>query len=204
MIVKEAKKINLPIMGMVNSHCNVEIDYPIFAQDQTLQSVHFFCCFLATLIAKEHVYFQHKRYILQQSLLKSPKNLKPGSSTYSNFFLKRLIKFQNKVIRVSQYRFYNDKALFFRALKPMRKKKMIQKKFFKELYFSPSHVNKKNDSKKSFRERFFFSLTRKHKMILKKKFKKWYFYFLLVKNSHREEYVQKHTPPHLLFMKLLY
>jgi ribosomal protein S2 len=66
MILKEAKKVGLPVMGLVNSSTPFQIDYPIFAQEQTIQSVHFFCHFLATLIAKEMVYIQHKRYILQK------------------------------------------------------------------------------------------------------------------------------------------
>jgi len=70
MILKEARTVGLPVIGLVNSNCLVEIDYPIFAQDQTVQSVHFFCHFLAILIAKETVFVQHKRYTLQKA---SPK-----------------------------------------------------------------------------------------------------------------------------------
>ena len=66
MILQETQKVGLPVIGLVNSHCRNEIDYPIFAQDQTFQSVYFFCHFLATLIAKEMVYIQHKRYTLQK------------------------------------------------------------------------------------------------------------------------------------------
>jgi len=66
MILSEVKKIGIPVIGLVNSHCPFEIDYPIFAQDQTLSSVYFFCNFFATLIAKEMVYSQHKYYILQK------------------------------------------------------------------------------------------------------------------------------------------
>ena len=66
MILKETQKVGLPVMGLVNSHCSFEIDYPIFAQDQTPQNVYFFCHFLATLIAKEMVYLQHKRYTLKK------------------------------------------------------------------------------------------------------------------------------------------
>lgn len=53
MILSEIQKVGLPVLGLVNSDCSVEIDYPIFAQDQTFSSIHFFCHFLATLIAKE-------------------------------------------------------------------------------------------------------------------------------------------------------
>ena len=73
MILKEARKVGLPVMGLVNSNCSIEIDYPIFAQNQNLQSIHFFCHFLAALIAKETVYFQHKRYTLQKAVRKTYK-----------------------------------------------------------------------------------------------------------------------------------
>ena len=66
MIVREAKTVNLPIIGLVNSNCHLEIDYPIFAQDQTNQSIYFFCHFLAGLISKEMVYIQHKRFTIQK------------------------------------------------------------------------------------------------------------------------------------------
>ena len=103
MIVREAKKINLPVVGMVNSHCSVEIDYPIFAQDQTIESVHFFCYFLATLIAKENLYLQHKRYILQKTLTKSPTIINDLLSEEQNtLFLKRKVKFQNMVLKVNK------------------------------------------------------------------------------------------------------
>jgi ribosomal protein S2 len=66
MILNEARKVGLPVIGLVNSDCSFEIDYPIFAQDETLQSIYFFCHFLAVLIAKETVSIQHKRYTLQK------------------------------------------------------------------------------------------------------------------------------------------
>ena len=74
MILKEAKKVGLPVIGLVNSHCQLEIDYPIFAQDQTLQSIYFFCHFLAALITKETLYIQHKRFTLQKAFQKSFQN----------------------------------------------------------------------------------------------------------------------------------
>ena len=66
MILSEVQKIGIPVLGLVNSHCTFEIDYPIFAQDQSFSSVYFFCSFLSTLIAKEMAYSQHKHYTLQK------------------------------------------------------------------------------------------------------------------------------------------
>jgi len=45
MILSEIAKIGIPVMGLVNSHCTLEIDYPVFAQDQTISSVYFFVIF---------------------------------------------------------------------------------------------------------------------------------------------------------------
>ena len=75
MILSEITKVGLPVIGLVNSQCHFEIDYPIFAQDQSFSSVHFFCHFLATLIAKEMVYSEHKRYITQRAYVKKKINL---------------------------------------------------------------------------------------------------------------------------------
>ena len=67
MILSEIQKTGLPILGLVNSNCSSEIEYPLFAQDQSFASVHFFCHFLATLIAKEMTFWQHKAHIKKKS-----------------------------------------------------------------------------------------------------------------------------------------
>jgi ribosomal protein S2 len=67
MIITETKKVGLPVIGLVNSGCQLSIDYPIFAQDTSIHSVHFFCHFLATLIAKEMVQIQHKLFTARKS-----------------------------------------------------------------------------------------------------------------------------------------
>ena len=99
MILKEARKVGLPVIGLVNSNCLLEIDYPIFAQDETLQSIHFFCHFLAVLIAKESVFLQHKRYTLQKIARKTftiPETLqeKTKSELEEQFTLKKGIAFR--------------------------------------------------------------------------------------------------------------
>ncbi len=55
MILTEIKKVGLPVIGLVNSDCPFEIEYPLFAQEQSFANVHFLCHFLATLLAKEMV-----------------------------------------------------------------------------------------------------------------------------------------------------
>lgn len=55
MILRETKILNLPVIGLVNSDCPIEITYPIFGNANSIEIVQFFCYFLATLIAKEVV-----------------------------------------------------------------------------------------------------------------------------------------------------
>jgi ribosomal protein S2 len=62
MIIEETNISGIPVIGLVNSDCKSEIAYPIFANDQSSHSVHFFCHFLANLIAKEVVKKKHKLY----------------------------------------------------------------------------------------------------------------------------------------------
>jgi len=93
MILSEIKKIGLPVIGLVNSDCHFEIEYPIFAQDQNFSSVHFFCYFLATLIAKETVYAQHKRYTKSRSVRMKQSHLSRIKQQSSPIVSKR--SFQN-------------------------------------------------------------------------------------------------------------
>jgi len=109
MILKEARKIGLPIIGLINSHCTVEIDYPIFAQDQTLQSIHFFCHFLATLIAKETIFFQHKRYTLQK--------IQSKAKTSSEINLKECTSEQKESISQQTKKHILQKGKIFQQLK---------------------------------------------------------------------------------------
>lgn len=111
-ILNEAKKIGLPVIGLVNSDCGFEIDYPIFAQDHTLHSVYFFCNFLATLIAKEMVYTQHKRYTLQ-------KTKKQKKKTRHLTFVEQ--KRPLKTVWKLEKRKCEDKAFFFKKVKPVTK-----------------------------------------------------------------------------------
>jgi ribosomal protein S2 len=125
MILKEAKKIGLPVMGLVNSSTPFQIDYPIFAQEQTIQSVHFFCHFLATLIAKEMVYIQHKRYILQ----KKKRKLKPKGVLLS----KSLQPKDNHLMRSKTWHkpFWRN-TVFFRIVKPTNDRKVLDKEWHTE------------------------------------------------------------------------
>lgn len=180
MILKEAKKVGLPVMGLVNSSTSFQIDYPIFAQEQTLQSVHFFCHFLATLIAKEMVYIQHKRYILQKKKRKlKPRNLlksgiKGGIPTRENKFseLKRSHLMHTKTKHKSFFR----NTFFFRIVKPTTDHKMPDNEWHREYtylppngkYFSPKYIKYKFRLNKKFNKRAEFISNKK---VTKKKLK---------------------------------
>ena len=63
MIIKETIPFGIPVLGLVNSTCENEIAYPIFANDFSVYSIHFFCHFLSSLITKELVKSKLKFYI---------------------------------------------------------------------------------------------------------------------------------------------
>ena len=117
MIIREAKAVNLPIIGLVNSHCQFEIDYPIFAQDQTQQSIYFFCYFLAGLIAKETVYSQHKRFTIQKI-----------KRCASETIWKRSLKLVTTKQIVSKD---DNKTFFFQKVKPFQEKNEMRPFFWK-------------------------------------------------------------------------
>jgi len=126
MILKEARKVGLPVIGLVNSNCLFEIDYPVFAQDQTLQSIHFFCHFLAVLIAKETVFLQHKRYTLQKVLhktyvAKDSTQESTETAIKEKFTLENGVAFQK---RKEPWR----KPFFFKVVKPWQKR--FSKRYF--------------------------------------------------------------------------
>ena len=116
MILSEVQKIGIPVLGLVNSHCTFEIDYPIFAQDQSFSSVYFFCSFLSTLIAKEMAYSQHKHYTLQ--------NIQRQKKKKTNLFAPKENKkiFQEFIMQQKREAYLKD-GFFFRNIIPAFKKK---------------------------------------------------------------------------------
>jgi ribosomal protein S2 len=145
MIITETKKVGLPVIGLVNSGCQLSIDYPIFAQDTSIHSVHFFCHFLATLIAKEMVQIQHKLFTARKSgflkrgnpwkNIKSSKFTKPMLFTFQKYVgtrktgLEAIIKdkitnnwieddeFENLADLVEQKRKWQQRMSFFKGRK---------------------------------------------------------------------------------------
>ena len=78
MIIKETNVFGIPVLGLVNSNCTNEIAYPIFANDFSIYSIHFFCHFLSVLITKEIVKNKHKLYIVpkRKKTLQFPQAIK--------------------------------------------------------------------------------------------------------------------------------
>lgn len=98
MIIEETNMSGIPVIGLVNSDCKLDITYPIFGNDQSIHSVHFFCHFLATLIAKEIVKNQHKVYTAPrlQRNKKAAYNIKSFTKKYQSF-VSKFEAIQNKI-----------------------------------------------------------------------------------------------------------
>ena len=61
MILRETIAKTIPVIGLVNSDESTKIAYPIFGNSDSVQIVHFFCNFLAVLIAKTFVQVEYKQ-----------------------------------------------------------------------------------------------------------------------------------------------
>jgi ribosomal protein S2 len=99
MIIKETKKVGMPVIGLVNSACTFVIDYPIFTQDTSIYNVHFFCHFIAALIAKEMVQIQHKLFVQKKI----------------GFLIKGNMKWKREIIAIKK------KPILFRLKLPKQK-----------------------------------------------------------------------------------
>ena len=133
MILSEVQKIGIPVLGLVNSHCAFEIDYPIFAQDQSFSSVYFFCYFLSTLIAKEMAYSQHKHYTLQNIRLQIKKKSHFFVPKQSKKSLQKVASFQELVTQQKIKDFLKD-SFFFRNIVPAKRKISRRHVSFKALF----------------------------------------------------------------------
>lgn len=61
MILREAVAKMIPVVGLVNSDEATRITYPIFGNSASAQVVHFFCSFLAVLLAKSFLQQKYKQ-----------------------------------------------------------------------------------------------------------------------------------------------
>jgi ribosomal protein S2 len=85
MIIRETNVLGIPVIGLVNSNCQNLIAYPIFANDQSVYSIHFFCHFLSSLITKEIVKTKHKfKNVSKKTIgMQFPQALKSMSQFYT-------------------------------------------------------------------------------------------------------------------------
>ena len=127
MIVKETNAFGIPVLGILSSSCNIEIAYPIFANDLSVYSIHFFCHFISSLITKE--IFKN-----QQKLSISTKK-------------KKSIKFQHAIKQIFAFR---KRVSKFKNLKlyKMKKKQSQIPSFFKGGYFLDSFLKPRIKIKK--------------------------------------------------------
>jgi ribosomal protein S2 len=125
MVIFEAKQVGIPVIGLVNSSSGIEIDYPIFAQDQNLHAIHFFCHFLATLITKEVIYVEHKRYTVQKrhtvEQLKHKQKLSRRRKNKLSY---------NLLARSDKFFFFDHLKWYYRGLTREKVKKSFEQRLF--------------------------------------------------------------------------
>lgn len=143
MILRETNILKIPIIGLINSDCNTQITYPIFGNANSLQIVHFFCHFIAVLIAKEviqqdyktksHRIFAKTRWQLRKEFIKlnrfAQRNHKTPYVFKSSRLFKRTYKKWNKVFlkyNLKKKR-WNSKRLY----RTYRKQRLLQRTFTK-------------------------------------------------------------------------
>jgi hypothetical protein len=129
MIVNETKKIGLPVIGFVNSSCQLNIDYPIFARDVSIYFVYFFCHFLAKMIAKEMVQIQHKLFTARQ----------PGFLKKATLRLRKKVAFRKppKIFSLDKFIIEKKYRLYRRIKKKIKKPRTYRERFknhFKQGY----------------------------------------------------------------------
>jgi len=126
MIIKETNVFGIPVLGLVSSDCNNEIAYPIFANDLSIYSIHFFCHFLSSLITKEIVKNKQKLYIATKKTtgIQFPQAIKEIFS-----FNARVSKYKSGKKKISTGTKYSFKGRYF--LENLVKPKIKIKKKFK-------------------------------------------------------------------------
>ena len=130
MILRETFGLRIPIIGLINSGCATQITYPIFGNANSLHIVHFFCHFIAVLIAKEivqqnyrkesHRIYARTRWFLRKQFIKVGKRNKTLFQNKTFYYYKRtsanLVPITDK---------FKNRALFY---KNKKKNKIISSK----------------------------------------------------------------------------
>lgn len=168
MIIKETNAFGIPVLGIVSSNCNNEIAYPIFANDLSVYSIHFFCHFLSALITKEIVKNKHKFYIAPKKTISVsfPQAIKDIVA-----FNSRVSKFKSWKKKINTGNKYSFKGRYFleNLVKPKIKiKKKI--KFTKTPHFrnkpkkiliSPKKLILIEDQKRLEKKKIFYYLKKR-------------------------------------------
>ena len=122
MIIKETNVFGIPVLGLVSSNCQNEISYPIFANDLSIYSIHFFCHFLSVLITKEVVKNKHKFHLnpKRENTIKFPQALN------------EIFRFNKRVMKM---KIPNEKAI--------DKPYVFKGRYFLDNFFKPKYKIKK-------------------------------------------------------------
>ena len=154
MIIKETNVFGIPVLGLLNSNCHVEIAYPIFANDVSIFSVHFFCHFLSSLIKKEVLKNKHKLYL-------TPKR---KVSLSLSQFQKEIHLFNKKILKLQ----------FFRKKKKKSKKKeyVFQGRYFLENLIKPQ-IKIKKELRYVMKKSFLYKMRKLRKKKKHKIFRAW-------------------------------
>jgi ribosomal protein S2 len=123
-IVKETNTAGIPVLGLVNSNSNIEIAYPIFANDCSKTSVFFFCHFLSSLILKELVKTKHKIY----TPTKKKKNY----------------QFQQAMQSIKHFNRKNLRQKLYQQKHEIRKRYSFKGQYFLNHFLKPRKIQKKN------------------------------------------------------------
>lgn len=130
MILREAVAKMIPVVGLVNSDEATRITYPIFGNSASAQVVHFFCSFLAVLLAKAFVHQKYKQ---------ASHRLFHRTRAYLNIHTKRtdhssIKTYSKKFIRVQTQLFATSKKGF------------IKPRWFPKFYRKNSTIRKINQN----------------------------------------------------------
>ena len=152
MILKETNSMGIPAIGLVNSQYNHEVTYPIFANDFSVYTIHFFCHFLSNLILKELIKSKHKVYTRK----KRQRALQFTQTNKDIFRFNRWKKYQKIFGRKKNIKKYSFKGQYFvnhflkirKKKKKNLKRKQNQKRKMKQGYFKKKHKIKVVSPKK--------------------------------------------------------
>jgi hypothetical protein len=155
MIIKETNSFGIPALGLVNSHCEIEIAYPVFANDFSWYSIHFFCHFVSSLILKEFNKFNFKIYTRKKKI-----RISQFVQTKKDIF-----RFHNRIFGIKAHQ--KDYETSVKEIK----KYSFKGKFFLNHFLKPRRNIRRNFQKKKFQPYFskITAIIKKMKIVSAKK-----------------------------------